>query len=404
MIENVYEIRKSKELYFILPDNYVVNKDVKYQDSMAVIVNLYYLDNVQWYLEQLYKISHLVDIYIISSNPDIISMVCDKNMHIIKKENRGRDISALLVSSKEIVLKYDYICFLHDKKAKNASTIMRTKSLVKNIWFNMIGSKDYILNIYGVFKENSNIGLLVPPEQAGIDWDLWGKSLWGENFERVRHICEEWELTCNLDPQIPPITIGTAFWCRTKVLEKLFNRNWKYEDFDTEPLPDDGTLSHAIERIFAYVAQDAGYDTGTVLNERCACRQQLMYQEYISKAFDILRSDWGITSFSGIDNYFRQNKVIQDFCDTFDKIYLYGAGKIGQECMRRMKVIGIKINGMILTKVGMNMITENTISIDMIEPVDNIGIIVSVGNALKGEIVDILEEKGFHHYICYIDL
>ena len=50
------------------------------------------------------------------------------------------------------------------------------------------------------------------------------------------------------------------------------------------------------------------------------------------------------------------------------------------------------------------MITENTISIDMIEPVDNIGIIVSVGNALKGEIVDILEEKGFHHYICYIDL
>lgn len=72
--------------------------------------------------------------------------------------------------------------------------------------------------------------------------------------------------------------------------------------------------------------------------------------------------------------------------------------------MHRMKVIGIKINGMILTKVGMNMITENTISIDMIEPVDNIGIIVSVGNALKGEIVDILEEKGFHHYICYIDL
>ena len=246
-MKKVYDIRKEKNLYYILPNNGIVNNDIlldKY--SIAIIVNLFYTEDAQWYLEQLYQISDIVDVYVISSVQAILDMVSDKNIHLIEKKNRGRDISALLVSCKEIIPNYEYICFLHDKKAQSEAVILQTKLWVENMWFNMIGGREYIKNVINVLIKNSNIGLLVPPEPAGVNWFIWGKELWRNSFEITKRLCIEWDLNCDIDRQIPPITIGTAFWCKTRALRKIFERDWKYEDFQDEPLPSDGTLSHAI--------------------------------------------------------------------------------------------------------------------------------------------------------------
>ena len=406
-MENVYEIRKDKEFYFILPDNYTVHDDILIKKCfVAVVVNLYYIENAEWYLDQLSQISSIVDVYVISSNSDILDMVSDNKIQLRKKINRGRDISALLVSGRDIVSKYKYICFLHDKKARRTDKNLLVKSWVENMWLNLIGTKDYIRNVLGIFNHYPSIGLLVPPEMSGMHWNIWGTGLWGTNFERVQEICNEWTLNCNLDPNIPPITIGTAFWCKTAALSKLFHRNWQYEDFDDEPLPDDGTLSHAIERILAYVAQDAGYDTGTIVSSRYASKQLLMYQDCLPDMFEILKNDRWLTSFSEVEKHMEQNRFIQAFCDRYEKVYLYGGGIIGEIVLCRMEKLKVQPAGVIVSKPGTNKSISGipVIPIEMIEPTENIGIIVSVGNALKGEIVNILEEKGFHDYICYIDL
>jgi rhamnosyltransferase len=406
-MKNVYDIRRDKKLYFVLPDNCIINKNSMANEcSVAVIVNLYYIEHVDWYLKQLYQISGMVDVYVISSRSDILDIVSDQKIHLVKKINRGRDISALLVSGREIVYQYEYICFLHDKKARNREQSMLIKAWLENMWLNLIGTKDYIENVLGIFKNNSNIGLLVPPETAGMDWKIWGTELWESNFERVQKICNEWNLNCDIDPQIPPITIGTAFWCKTAALSKLFSRNWQYEDFDDEPLPDDGTLSHAIERILAYVAQDAGYDTGTIMSSRYASKQFLMYQDCLPKVFEMLQNDCQITSFSEVEKQSEQNRKIQEFCNRYEKVYLYGGGVIGEIVFYRMEKLKIKPEGIIVSKLesGKSIAGMSVIPIDMIEFMEDIGIIVSVGNTLKGEIVDILEEKGFHQYLCYIDL
>ena len=57
------------------------------------------------------------------------------------------------------------------------------------------------------------------------------------------------------------MAVGTVYWSRVDALRKLFEYEWKYEDFDMEPLAEDGTLSHAIERILEFVARDAGYES-----------------------------------------------------------------------------------------------------------------------------------------------
>ena len=59
--------------------------------------------------------------------------------------------------------------------------------------------------------------------------------------------------------KMPIAPFGSVFWFRVKALAPLFDHGWKHEDFPPEPLPQDGTISHAIERIYPFVAQGAGY-------------------------------------------------------------------------------------------------------------------------------------------------
>ena len=69
------------------------------------------------------------------------------------------------------------------------------------------------------------------------------------------------------DRRIPPPTVGNVFWCRTAALKKITNKNWTLEDFAEEPMPVDGTVSHALERMLAYAAQAEGFYTGWLMTE-----------------------------------------------------------------------------------------------------------------------------------------
>ena len=53
-------------------------------------------------------------------------------------------------------------------------------------------------------------------------------------------------------------------------MKLLFDRDWEYEDFPPEPNAIDGTLLHAIERIYSYVVQQEGYYPAWALSDKCA--------------------------------------------------------------------------------------------------------------------------------------
>ena len=57
------------------------------------------------------------------------------------------------------------------------------------------------------------------------------------------------------------------FWFRPKALQHLLDQGWKYSDFPKEPIRTDGTILHAIERIYPFVVQNSGYYCGWVLND-----------------------------------------------------------------------------------------------------------------------------------------
>lgn len=413
-MKNVREIRKKDNMYFVLSDNVASDKVPGIlSNEIAIILCLYYVDTLERYFEYIEKIPANISVYVLSSNSKVFEVVentCKRkdNIFFVNKENRGRDISALLVASREIVLRHKYVCFVHDKKEHDLQLKNDVELWVQNLWDNTVKSAEYISNVLNVFSQNKNIGLLVPPEPVGEYINTWYmNNAWGKNYDNTKQLAENLGLVCDISPELSPITIGTTFWCRVDALKKLFEKQWNYDDFDEEPLANDGTLSHAIERIFAYVAQDAGYDTGTIMTTSYAAYQMNFLQHSMESAGKLLNEELGVKNIREMHGFSQRKERILEFCSKNQYVYLYGAGVRGKGCLQLLRTVGYRPSGFVVSDG-----TRKTSEIDglavrelnEIENVQGMGIIVCVGELLKEEIISELEKRGLYNYIVYIDV
>ncbi len=414
---NLYDQREKQHLYKILPkDKYIGKQSIeKVLDKKAlVVVNIYYIVDTDMYLQYLCNLPKTIDICVFTSNMNVYDHVNFeierngwKNITILQKMNRGRDISALLVACHDILPKYEYICFVHDKKEKFAAEKQDKDFWIENLWGNTIASKEYLANIFDELDNNPQLGLLVPPEPAGMYQNAWYKSSWGSSFTPTEKLARKLELRCSLSVNKPPITLGTAFWCRYEALKKLFEKDWKYTNFPEEPLPDDGTISHAVERILGYVAQDAGYRTSVVMNDEYAAKLFSLLQVNLQKMFEYLYRKKHIANFHDA-NYFYNNTIpkLLNIYDQYENIYLYGTGKVGRHFLANLESFNIKPKAFIETKCEDGKQVKNipVYSIDNIKLNDNDAIIISAGYKLRIQIQQELEARKIVNYIFCQDL
>lgn len=399
-MKNIYDIRNDNKLLFIIEENKCTNALCYDTNLVAIVVNLYYVDTVQDYMNCINSISSKIDIYIISSQSEVLDKVKQlkkRELYLINKENRGRDISALLISFREYYSKYEYICFLHDKKANHRCWREDTKIWIDNMWGNMIASNEYINSILNIFRDNEHIGLLVPPEPVGEYYNAWYGDTWYGNFENVKNLAKSLNLDCDISKEKRCITLGTVFWTKTRSLMKLFERKWTYDDFPLEPMPLDGTLNHAVERIIGFVAQDAGYDTGTIMNKSYATWLLLYAQENMQKMYYKLEKNLGIHNTHQLNIYEVQEQKIKNFCESNSKVYLYGAGKYGKCILKIMKNMGYLPEGFVVGK-GKRKQQEieniNVYELDEIADEKEFGIIITVDYNLQNEIKENLKIMG----------
>lgn len=335
-MKNVYDILKDNKLVYILPESYSKKKcSHSVLRDTAIIVNLYYWDCLKFYLGYLDQIPEEIDIYIISSNPlvekEIVRYMSEEdNIYYIRKKNRGRDVSALLVSARDIILKYKYICFVHDKKPNFDHLSQDVRFWNQNLWDNTLKSEQYIFNILDVLEGNDDIGLLVPPKPIGSYIPDWYTNAWHDDFPIVKQLCNEFHLKCDLDFQKPVVTLGTVFWGRTQVFQKIVTKKWEYEDFPDEPMPVDGTISHGLERILAYAAQDAGFHTGIAMCDSYAAMLYIKVQNMMNLTYQHLQENFYIGQMDQLLNYKRQKEQISQAFDRDKSVYLYGAGEYGR--------------------------------------------------------------------------
>lgn len=397
------------ETYSIIADNRRLQSgnDIKAVRA-AVIVHLFYEEQVEFSRDYLKQVPDSIDIVIISPKEVILEQFSDPRYVTVKKENRGRDISALLVAARPIIFRYKYICFVHDKKEKSLDDeeyVAYVDLWRRNMWDNMLQSSVYICNILESFEDDDKLGMLVPLPPHRGDKGAWLKGCWGETFDLVRSLADKIRLATDICREDPPFTYSTVFWTRTSALEKLFSINWTYMDFPDEPMKDCGEINHAVERILQYVVDDAGYETRVVLSSTFASDFILQLKGEMNRIWDWAWTAFGIENFSEMDYYSSRVERVKEFKKKYSDIYLYGAGKAGKDCLRICSVLDIRPAGVLVTdmldrydsvdEIPISPITEFT---DMR---DSGVVICAYKKDYQQEMKNELEKRGFYEYMMF---
>ena len=104
--------------------------------------------------------------------------------------------------------------------------------------------------IIGRFAADGELGLVFADDPHLNDWD------------GNREVAEALAARMSLKEPLPPFfdfPVGSMFWARTAALKPLFDLKLGWDDYPKEPIANDGTLLHALERLFPFVARAAGY-------------------------------------------------------------------------------------------------------------------------------------------------
>lgn len=265
-IENMADIKNRMHLNYILPrDEYL---DVKYEKKrIALMIHIYFKDLIDSCFKYAESMPEYTDVYITTDTEEKKKLIEEKfselkcnQLKVILIENRGRDVSALLVGCKEYIMNYDLVCFAHDKKTAQFKPDTIGKSFSYKCWENVLGSRAYVENIIYTFEKNKRLGLLTPPPpNHAAFYGIFGTE-WGSNFDNTQRLSKKLKLNVDINIFKEPVApLGTMFWFRPKALKKLIEYNWEYKDFPKEPNDNDGTILHAVERIYPFVAQSEGY-------------------------------------------------------------------------------------------------------------------------------------------------
>jgi SAM-dependent methyltransferase/glycosyltransferase involved in cell wall biosynthesis len=166
--------------------------------------------------------------------------------------NRGRDVGPLLTAFGETILAgYDVFGHLHSKRS-----LVLGDQKVGETWRtfcreHLLGAQHPMMDlILKSFAEDPKLGLVLPS-----DPHLWPVG----QTEALDRLASRLCLSAPI-PQHLFYPLGTMFWARTAALASLFELGLGWEDYPPEPLPYDGTLLHAIERLVTLVVRDRGFE------------------------------------------------------------------------------------------------------------------------------------------------
>lgn len=277
-LENQADIKKNMQLNYILDSKHGTDiSEVLKKKRVALVLHFYFEDLAEYCLHYVQSMPKEADIYVTvgsEKKKKIIEetfSVLENNVKVILIENRGRDVSALLVGTKDFIMDYDYVCFVHDKKVTQLSPQTVGVGFSYKCFENLLPTKEFVQNVIRTFEENPRAGLLTPPPPNHGDYYITLGLEWGKNYDITVELAEKLGITVPIDKKKEPIApLGTMFWFRPKALKLLFDQDWEYKDFPAEPNKIDGTLLHAVERIYSYVVQQEGYYPAWIFSEKGA--------------------------------------------------------------------------------------------------------------------------------------
>lgn len=221
--------------------------------------HFYYIDLLDECLNRLNANDSVIDLIITVDNEaraESAQHALDRqpikgNYEIRIVDNIGRDIAPFISGlDRQKLAQYDVIGHVHGKKSPHIDTSSgdQWRSF---LWEHLLGGKSPAADVcLQAFENDPKLGLIFPENP-----NLFG---WGNNLETATSLTRRMGRTIPL-PYAFEWPIGTMFWARRDALEPLFALGLDWSDYPTEPLPGDGTLLHALERIVPFAVEEAGF-------------------------------------------------------------------------------------------------------------------------------------------------
>jgi hypothetical protein len=172
--------------------------------------------------------------------------------------NRGRDVAPLFTGFRDLFAagRYDLLGHVHSKKSPQIGS--RGDAWRHELLRATIGRKQPMLDcIVAALATAPRIGLVFPAIANTCAWD--------ENFRLGESLARRMKLTADLTKPFFEYPAGMMFWCRPEALMPLVDLNLQWLDYPPEPLPEDGTIAHAIERLLPFLCEAGGFECASVI-------------------------------------------------------------------------------------------------------------------------------------------
>lgn len=166
--------------------------------------------------------------------------------------NRGRDLGPLLTAfADEVAHDYDVVGHLHGKRSLMVADARLGDAWREFLWQHLLGDQHPMMDvIVDRFAADERLGLVFAADPHLSDWDA--------NLELATELAGRMGIGGALAPFFD-FPIGTMFWARSAALKPLLALELGWTDYPIEPVPIDGTILHALERLLPFVARQAGY-------------------------------------------------------------------------------------------------------------------------------------------------
>lgn len=221
--------------------------------------HFYYLDLIEEFLDRLSKNRNEFDLLVTVPNEPAVErtqaivarLAPQRKVEVRAVGNLGRDIGPLLSNIRfDELSKYDIVGHIHGKKSPHAAyqigDVWRTF-----LWEHLVGGETAAADIcVERLMSDRNLGLIFPEDPNLIGWDA--------NFEVATALAERMGRTAPL-PATFEWPIGTMFWARPAALKPLYDLKLTNDDYPEEPVPPDGTILHALERLIPFAVEQAGF-------------------------------------------------------------------------------------------------------------------------------------------------
>lgn len=273
------------------------------QQKVALCFHIFYEDFIDYYASALENFPITVDLLLTVSdikyekdiNEKLAVLPAVNSVTVKAVPNRGRNFGPMLVEYAQRLQEYDLFCHMHSKKSLYSGR-------AQTQWADYLGEfllKDHnvISKMLNYMHDNEDTGIYYPTTfPITPDW----ANHWLKNKPYKAKFFEEWQIEDDSDFLSYPV--GGMFWAKPKALKQLLDKQYQYEDFPAEPLPNDGSELHALERMIGLLAEKNGYkqlfyypDVGTFTHDKSyiftnyQCNQKALLDKL--NPFDIISFD-----------------------------------------------------------------------------------------------------------------